>query len=208
MISQDVFHSFSIPAFRIKREVIPGRYSSVWFEATDAGYLSLVLYPVLRHRPLGHDRRNRVLTPDDYKTWLAECTSGMSLAQNGERLFASLGCNACHNGPSRLARSQPGAASTAPSCTWPMDQMTLSNEAYLREAILNPSDHVTAGLCSDHAHLPGANQRRRRDRSGGVHQESQFELPRSTNVDASQPSPGHAGRQVPALLARNEHRRQ
>ena len=49
-----------------------------------------------------------VLTPDDYKKWLAESTSGMSLAQNGERLFASLSCNACHNGSRmRAARAWP-----------------------------------------------------------------------------------------------------
>ncbi len=52
MISQDVFHSYSIPAFRVKREVIPGRYSTVWFEATDAGHLPPLLHPVLRHPAL------------------------------------------------------------------------------------------------------------------------------------------------------------
>ncbi len=58
MISQDVFHSFSIPAFRVKREVIPGRYSTVWFEATEAGNLPSVLHSILRHEPLGDDRRH------------------------------------------------------------------------------------------------------------------------------------------------------
>ena len=57
MISQDVFHSFSIPDFRVKREVIPGRYSTVWFNATDPGYVSHLLHAVLRHQALGHDRR-------------------------------------------------------------------------------------------------------------------------------------------------------
>ena len=53
MISQDVFHSFSIPAFRVKREVIPGRYSTVWFEATDAWNVPPLLHAVLRHQSLG-----------------------------------------------------------------------------------------------------------------------------------------------------------
>ena len=57
LISQDVFHSFSIPAFRVKREAIPGRYTTVWFEATAAGHLSPLLHAVLRHQPLADDRR-------------------------------------------------------------------------------------------------------------------------------------------------------
>jgi cytochrome c oxidase subunit 2 len=85
-----------------------------------------------------------VLTPDDYKKWLASSTSGSSLAQNGERLFASLSCAACHNtrpdarGPSlanvygaKLALSTGGTV--------------LADDAYLREAILNPSQHITQG---------------------------------------------------------------
>ena len=59
LISQDVFHSFSIPAFRVKREAIPGRYTNVWFEATRGGDLPSFLHPVLRHQPLRHDRRDR-----------------------------------------------------------------------------------------------------------------------------------------------------
>src|SRR5271163_4967190 len=98
MISQDVFHSFSIPDFRVKREVIPGRYSTVWFNATTPGeyHLFCTQYCGTNHSVMIGEVT--VLTPEDYKKWLAESTSGVSLAQNGERLFASLSCNACHNG--------------------------------------------------------------------------------------------------------------
>ncbi len=97
LISQDVFHSFSIPAFRVKREAIPGRYTTVWFEATTPGtyHLFCTQYCGTNHSQMIGDIV--VLTPDDFKKWLAGSTSGMSLAQNGERLFASLSCNACHN---------------------------------------------------------------------------------------------------------------
>src|ERR1700743_779349 len=102
LISQDVFHSFSIPAFRVKREAIPGRYTSVWFEATTPGtyHLFCTQYCGTNHSAMIGEIV--VLTPDDYQKWLAGSTSGMSLAQNGERRFSSLGCNAFHNG-------QPGA---------------------------------------------------------------------------------------------------
>jgi cytochrome c oxidase subunit 2 len=84
------------------------------------------------------------MTPEDFRKWLASSTSGASLAQNGERLFASLSCAACHNtrpdarGPSlagvygaKLALSAGGTVT--------------ADDAYLREAILNPSQHVTQG---------------------------------------------------------------
>src|SRR5215467_11011833 len=97
IISQDVFHSFSIPAFRVKREAIPGRYTTVWFEATTPGtyHLFCTQYCGTEHSHMIGDVV--VMTPDDYKRWLASSTSGASLAQNGERLFASLSCAACHN---------------------------------------------------------------------------------------------------------------
>ena len=72
LISQDVFHSFSIPAFRVKREAIPGRYTTVWFEATTPGTYHLVLHAVLRHQPLADDRRRGGADAGGYKKWLAE----------------------------------------------------------------------------------------------------------------------------------------
>jgi cytochrome c oxidase subunit 2 len=144
LISQDVFHSFSIPAFRVKREAIPGRYTTVWFEATVPGtyHLFCTQYCGTNHSQMIGEVV--VMTPEDFKKWLASSTSGESLAQNGERLFASLSCAACHNtrpdarGPS-LANVYGArlALSTGQSIT--------ADDAYLREVILNPSQHITQG---------------------------------------------------------------
>src|SRR6201994_291913 len=98
LISQDVFHSFSIPAFRVKREAIPGRYTSVWFEPTTPGTYHLFCTQYCGTQHSGMIGEVDVLTKDDYKKWLSGAARGVSLAQNGERLFASLSCNACHNG--------------------------------------------------------------------------------------------------------------
>src|SRR5487761_434521 len=97
LISQDVFHSFSIPAFRVKREAIPGRYTTVYFQATTPGkyHLFCTQYCGTNHSAM--IGWVYVMTPADYSKWEASNTSGASLAQNGERLFASVGCNACHN---------------------------------------------------------------------------------------------------------------
>ena len=144
MISQDVFHSFSIPDFRVKREVIPGRYSTVWFEATTPGtyHIFCTQYCGTNHSAMIGEVT--VLSPDDYEKWTASSTSGMSLAQNGERLFASMGCNACHSG-SAAARGPNLAGVYGTKLTLANGSEVLVNDAYLRDAILNPSQHVTAG---------------------------------------------------------------
>jgi len=144
LISQDVFHSFSIPAFRVKREVIPGRYTSVWFQPTQVG-----TYHLFCSQYCGTDHSQMigsiyVMKPEDYRAWLQASTSGQSLAQDGERLFASLSCNACHN--TRPDARGPNLVGVYGS------QLTLANgetvtadEAYLRQAILDPAQHVTQG---------------------------------------------------------------
>jgi len=145
MISQDVFHSFSIPDFRVKREVIPGRYTTVWFEATVPGtyHIFCTQYCGTQHSMMIGEVT--VLTPDDYEKWTKQSTSGMSLAQNGERLFASMGCNACHNGTA-AARGPSLAGVYGSRLTLTDGSQVLVNDAYLRDAILNPSQHVTAGF--------------------------------------------------------------
>ena len=145
MISQDVFHSFSIPDFRIKREVIPGRYSTVWFEATQTGTYHLFCTQYCGTQHSGMIGTVTVLSPDDYKKWLQQSTSGMSLAQNGERLFASMGCNSCHSG-NAAARGPNLAGVYGAKLTLTDGSQMLVNDAYLRDAILNPSQHVTAGF--------------------------------------------------------------
>jgi cytochrome c oxidase subunit 2 len=145
MISQDVFHSFSVPEFRVKREVIPGRYTTVWFNATDPGtyHLFCTQYCGTQHSQMVGDVV--VMTPADYEKWEQQSTSGMSLAQNGERLYASMGCNACHNG-SAAARGPNLAGVFGTKLTLTNGSEVLVNEAYLRDAILNPSQHVTQGF--------------------------------------------------------------
>ena len=144
MISQDVFHSFSIPAFRVKREVIPGRYSTVWFEATTPGVYHLFCTQYCGTLHSGMVGEITVLTPDDYQRWTQQSTSGTSLAQNGERLFASLGCNACHNGTA-AARGPSLAGVYGANLQLANGSQVHVNDAYLRDSILNPSQHVTAG---------------------------------------------------------------
>jgi cytochrome c oxidase subunit II len=144
LISQDVFHSFSIPAFRVKREAIPGRYTTVWFEATVPGtyHLFCTQYCGTNHSQMTGDIV--VMTPEDFRKWLVSSTSGMSLAQNGERLFASLSCAACHNARPD-ARGPNLAGVYGAKLPLASGGTVIADDAYLREAILNPSQHVTQG---------------------------------------------------------------
>src|ERR1700721_3069101 len=136
MISQDVFHSFSIPDFRVKREVIPGRYSTVWFNATTPGtyHIFCTQYCGTNHSVMIGE--GTVLSPDDYEKWTQESTSGMSLAQNGERLFASMGCNACHSG-SAAARGPNLAGVYGSKLQLTNGAQIVVNAAYLRDSYLN-----------------------------------------------------------------------
>ncbi|WP_158819853.1 cytochrome c oxidase subunit II [Granulicella sp. S156] len=144
MISQDVFHSFSIPDFRVKREVIPGRYTTVWFQATTPGTYHIFCTQYCGTQHSGMIGEVTVLSPDDYQKWIQQSTSGMSLAQNGERLFASMGCNACHSG-NAAARGPNLAGVYGSKLTLTNGSQVLVNDAYLRDAILSPSQHITAG---------------------------------------------------------------
>ena len=131
----------------MKREAIPGRYTTVWFEATKPGtyHLFCTQYCGTNHSQMIGDVV--VMTPDDYKKWLAGSTSGNSLAQNGERLFASLSCNACHN--TRPDARGPNLANVYGS------QLTLSNGQtdHGRRRLSAPGDSESlaahhAGLCA------------------------------------------------------------
>ena len=145
LISQDVFHSYSLPEFRVKREVIPGRYTTVWFEATNPG-----TYHLFCTQYCGTDHSRMIgevtaMLPEDYKRWTEQSTSGMSLAQNGERIFASMGCNACHSG-NPAARGPNLAGVYGSKIQLANGSVQLADEAFIRDTILNPSQHVPAGF--------------------------------------------------------------
>jgi cytochrome c oxidase subunit 2 len=85
-----------------------------------------------------------VLSPDDFRKWLQGSTSGHSLAQDGERLFASLSCNACHNSrPDARGPNLVGVYGSKLALT--TGQTVTVDDAYLRQAILNPSQNITQG---------------------------------------------------------------
>ena len=144
LISQDVIHSFFVPDFRIHRDVLPGRYLYVWFEATKPGRYHLFCSQYCGTDHSGMVGYVYVMEPAAYERWLTGGGEG-SLASQGQKLFRQLACNTCHTGDAS-ARG-PSLDNLYGSNVQLQDGSTLTaDESYLRESILNPRAKIAAGF--------------------------------------------------------------
>jgi len=143
MISQDVIHSFFIPAFRVKQDVLPGRYTMEWFQATKLGeyHLFCSQYCGTDHsRMIG---RVIVMEPAKYAEWLTGRVPDETAADAGLRLFHKYRCDTCHG-----VRA-PSLAGVYGSRVKLQDGRTvLADDDYIRESILDPNAKVVAGFPS------------------------------------------------------------
>jgi cytochrome c oxidase subunit 2 len=142
MASQDVIHSFYVPAFRIKLDVIPGRYMTLWFEATKPGVYHLFCAEYCGTAHSGMRGRVVVLPPTQYEEWLSSQRVVESMAALGERLFQQLGCTTCH-GVEPLAPALTGLFGSPVVLT--NGATVVADESYVRESILNPRARIVAG---------------------------------------------------------------
>lgn len=147
MTSEDVIHSFYIPAFRVKQDVLPGRYTRLWFQPSKIGKYRLFCaeYCGTEHSMMGG--WVYVLHPADYERWLAgEATLAVqeTPVQAGERLFAQFGCRTCHySGSGQLGPNLVGLFGSQVRLSDGSE--VLADEDYLRESILNPQAKLVAG---------------------------------------------------------------
>jgi cytochrome c oxidase subunit 2 len=145
MTSEDVIHDFFIPVFRIKKDVLPGRYSTIWFQATKIG-----TYHFFCAQYCGTDHSGMigwvyVMSPSDYARWLNSNVNKETMAGGGQRLFTQFGCVTCHG---------PGGNGTGPSLqgiygtqvTLKTGQTRTVNEAFIRQAIVNPNSQPLANF--------------------------------------------------------------
>jgi len=142
--SEDVIHSWFVPAFRIKSDVIPGRYVNIWFQATKPGRYHLFCAEYCGTKHSGMTGEVVVMKPRDYETWLGGGETGGSLASAGERLFVDLACNTCHR-PDSQGRGPVLDGLIGRTVTLQSGQTIVADEAYVRESILNPSAKITSG---------------------------------------------------------------
>lgn len=143
MTSEDVIHSFFIPAFRVKQDVVPGRYVTEWFHPTKAGiyHLFCAEYCGSDHSLMGG--RIIVMEPADYQDWLSVGRPADTLVAGGERLFRDLGCSGCHMGSSivKAPRLEGLFGKPVPLAT---GQIVTADEQYIRDCILLQSQ-IPAG---------------------------------------------------------------
>jgi cytochrome c oxidase subunit 2 len=144
MTSQDVIHSFYIPAFRLKQDVVPGRYTTEWFRTRQVGTFHLFCSEFCGTDHARMIGRIIVMDPSDYAQWLKAGSSQPTAAAAGGQLYGSLGCASCHD---------PGAKIRAPLLTGRFGQsvqlrdgrVVPVDESYVRKSIIDPQSEVVAG---------------------------------------------------------------
>jgi cytochrome c oxidase subunit 2 len=144
MTSQDVIHSFFVPAFRVKQDVLPDRYTTLWFQPSRTGEYSLFCAEFCG---TGHSRMTGTVTvmdPDVYSRWLADNPGTGSLAAQGEALFRSHGCSGCH-GESATVHAPKLAGIYGRRVPLSDGSQVLVDERYIRDSILLPASEVAAG---------------------------------------------------------------
>jgi len=144
LASQDVIHSFYLPAFRTKMDVVPGRYTSEWFQATKIGSYHLFCAEFCGTKHSEMVGRVIVMDPADYENWLSAGQPASTMAQEGERIFRELGCSGCHVGNS-VVRAPPLEGLYGKPVPLQNGQIVKADEGYIRDSILLPNNQITAG---------------------------------------------------------------
>jgi len=144
MTSQDVIHSFYVPAFRLKQDVLPGRYTTLWFRATQTGTYHLFCAEYCGTQHSGMIGSIIVMEPARYEAWMSGGTSG-PLSATGEKIFAELGCATCHR--SDIQGRGPNLQGLFGRPVKLEDGRTvIADENYVRESILDPGAKIVAGF--------------------------------------------------------------
>ncbi len=154
LTSRDVIHSFFIPVFRLKRDAVPGRYTTYWFEAIETGEARE--YPLFCTEYCGDEHSSmigyvRIVPRKDFEAELLEATKlelkdGETMEQFGARVFKSSGCPSCHNVDNPEAKTGPSLYQS-----WGRDEKLADgssvkiDENYVRESILDPTAKMVAG---------------------------------------------------------------
>ena len=145
MTSEDVIHSFFVPAFRTKQDVLPGRYTTTWFQPTKAGKYHLFCAEYCGTKHSGMIGWVYAMEPKDYQNWLSGDASEGSMAENGKKLFEQLACSNCHK------EDNSGRGPSLVGVYGKQVQLTgggtvKADEAYFRESILQPQAKVVSGF--------------------------------------------------------------
>jgi cytochrome c oxidase subunit II len=143
--SEDVLHSYFIPAFRVKSDVIPGRYSAMWFTATTPGNYHLFCAEYCGTKHSGMVGTIVAMEPQDFQAWLAGGRGSESPVAAGEKLFSDLACDTCHRGDTQ-GRGPMLTGIFGKQVELQDGRTVLADEGYIRESIVNPQAKIVAGF--------------------------------------------------------------
>jgi cytochrome c oxidase subunit II len=147
MTSQDVIHSFFVPAFRVKQDVLPGRYTSLWFTATRPGRFNLFCAEYCGADHADMHGSVVVMQPADFAQWLAATPSDGDLASRGFTLYRRAGCSGCHE-PTSTVHAPTLAGLFGRTVHLADGSTVVANDNYLRDSILLPDKQIAAGFAA------------------------------------------------------------
>jgi cytochrome c oxidase subunit 2 len=144
MASEDVIHDFYIPAFRIHQDVLPGRYTSMWFTPTKVGEYHLFCSQYCGTQHAEMIGNVVVMDPADYERWLAGGNQQQGLAQQGAALFRQYGCSGCHGTNATVHAPKLEGVYGSPV---PLQdgRVVIADDQYIRDSILLPRRDIAAG---------------------------------------------------------------
>ncbi len=144
MGSEDVIHSFFVPAFRVKADVVPGRFTTLWFQATKPGRYHLFCTEYCGAQHSGMIGWIEVMEPAAFQAWLAGGAGEGTLASSGEKLFQELACSTCHR-PDSQGRGPVLDGLFGKTVELQGGGTVVADESYIRESIVNPQARILAG---------------------------------------------------------------
>jgi cytochrome c oxidase subunit 2 len=142
--SEDVVHDFAIPAFRVKMDAVPGKWTTMWFTATKTGTYHIFCAQFCGTQHAGMIGQVIAMEPQDYEAWLAGGRSTGTAVQNGERLFSDLACITCHKADA--SGRGPSLLGIYGSTVQLADgRRVVVDDNYLRESIMHSQARVVQG---------------------------------------------------------------
>ena len=146
MTTEDVIHDFFVPAFRTKADVIPGKYQTIWFEATKPGRYHLFCAEYCGMNHSGMTGSVIVMEPREFDDWLSGNTGNTTPVAAGQQLYQTLGCASCHGEEGQGGRGPTLAGVFGKEQDLQSGQRVTVDEGYLRESIVNPQAKLAVGF--------------------------------------------------------------
>lgn len=146
MTTEDVIHDFFVPAFRTKTDVVPGRYQTLWFEATKPGRYHLFCAEYCGMNHSGMTGWVIVMEPREFDDWLSGNTGNTTPAVAGQQLYQTLGCASCHGASGEGGRGPSLTGIFGKDAQLQTGQSVRVDEGYIRESIVNPQAKMVVGF--------------------------------------------------------------